>query len=133
MSKLDGKEILMVFGSNTVVGQITGSLGMAADMLDATDKDSTDGAKEYMPGETGWTCSVEGLYDPDAAEGVSEAIGYLKAGTGLTIKYGQTGSGETYYTGTAYVSGVNLDGPKNELASYSLELQGSGVLAEATV
>ena len=133
MSKLDGKKILLQIGGVTVVGQISGSLGMAADMLDATTKDSTDGAKEYIGGETGWTCSIEGLYDPAAAEGVSEAIGYLKAGTSLTVKYGQTGSGETYFGGSALISGVTLDGPKNDLSSYSIELQGTGVLTEATV
>jgi len=133
MSKMDGKNILLIIGSATVVGQISGGLAAAADMLDATTKDSTAGAKEYIGGETGWTISVEGLYDPAAAEGVSEALGYLKAGTVVTIKYGQTGSGETYFTGSALISGVNLDGPKNDLASYSLELQGSAVLTEATV
>ena len=133
MAKIDGKEVLLIIGSNTVTGQVSGSLGITADMLDKTTKDSTAGAKEYIGGETGWTLSIEGLYDPSATEGVSEAIGYLKAGTSLTVLFGQAGVGETYWGGSALISSVNLDGPKNDIASYSLELQGTGVLTEATV
>ena len=132
--KLNGTNIVLIQGSYTLVGQIDSSMNLTADMLDATTKDSTDGAKEYCAGETGWTMSVSGLYDPDASTGtgVSDAITALKAGTEWTVKYGQTTTGGKYFTGVALVSGVTLNGPKNELSNYSVELQGSGVLAEAS-
>ena len=128
MASIDGKTILVQSGGVTIVGQVSGSLGMTGDMLDATTKDSTAGAKEYIGGETGWTISVEGLYDPAAGEQTNDAIDDLQAGTQVVLKYGVLAG--TYWTGNGYISSVNLDGPKNDLASYSLEIQGDGVLAE---
>jgi TP901-1 family phage major tail protein len=133
MSKVNGSEILLLFGSTAIVGQRDSTLSMAADMLDATTKDSTGKSKEYIVGENGGTISVSGLYDPAAAEGVSEAIGYLKAGTSLTWKFGETGSGETYWTGSGYLSSVDLSGPRNDLASYSINVQITGAVTEGTV
>lgn len=132
MAKLDGRKIALVIGSATLVGRTTGSINLAADMLDATTADSA-GKKEYLSGESGGTISVGGLYDPAAVEGVSEAIGYLMAGTSLTVKFGETAAGGTYWTSSALISSVAVTGDKNSLASYTLALQLSGAITEATV
>jgi len=132
MAKLNGTLMVLKQSTTTLVGQIDSSMSLSADMLDATTKDSTAKAKEYIPGETGWTMSVSGLYDPAASVGgdVSGAITALKAGTTWTVKYGQTTTDDNYWTGSALLMGVTLNGPKNDLASYSIELQGTGVLTE---
>lgn len=132
MAKLDGKDIVLQFENITLVGRTTGSINFTADMLDATTADSA-GWKEFISGEKNATLSVGGLYDPEAAEGADDAIGYLIAGTQLTWKYGQTTSGGTYYTGEALISSVTIQGDKNTVASYTIEIQNTGTVTPATV
>lgn len=135
MAVINGTDILLIQGSTTLVGQTDATMTMSADMLDTTTKDNTAKAKTYIAGETGWTLSVTALYDPAAAAAgsVSQAITDLKAGTSWTIKFGQTATGDNYWTGTALISGVTINGPKNDVASYSLEMQGTAVLTEDSV
>jgi len=134
MAKVNGSAIVLQNGTTTIVGQTDATMTMTADMLDATTKDSTAKAKEYLPGETGWTFSISGLYDPAAASAgsVSKAITDLKAGTAWTAKWGQTTSLGNYWGGTIYISNVTVNGPKNDLANYSMEAQGTGVLTETS-
>ena len=132
MSVINGTLIVMSQGGTTIVGQTDATMTTTADMLDATTKDSTARAKEFIPGETTWNFSISGLYDPAAAAAgsVSGAITALKAGTSWTAKWGETTTGSNYWTGTVYLSNVTVNGPKNDLASYSIEGQGTGVLTE---
>ena len=134
MALINGTLVVLRQGTTTLVGQTDASMNSAGDMLDSTTKDNTAKAKSFAPGETGWTMSVNGLYDPAAAtEGsISNAIGILKAGTVWAVKYGQTTGSAKYFGGNAYISSVTLNGPKNDLASYTIELQGTGVLTEGT-
>lgn len=121
-------------GTTTLVGQTDASMTANADMLDSTTKDSTSKGKTFIGGETGWTLSVSGLYDPAAAAAgsVSGAFTDLKAGTAWTIKFGQVTSGSKHWGGSAYIQSVTINGPKNDLASYTLEMQGTAAVTEAT-
>ena len=113
----------------TLVGQTDATMNTSSDMLDSTTKDNTAKAKSFQPGETSWTFSISGLYDPAAtAEGsVSNAITDLKAGTAWVASWGEATTDENYWYGTIYLQTVTLNGPKNDLASYSIEAQGTGV------
>ena len=135
MATLNGTSIVLMNGSTKLVGQTDATLSTSADALDATTKDSTAKAKEFIAGETSWNFSISGLYDPTATgEGsVSGAITDLKAGTAWTIKWGQTTTGGQYWAGSAILTGVDVNGPKNDLSNYSLNAQGTGVLTEDSV
>jgi len=132
MAEVDGKLMVLQFDNVAIVGRTTGSMNSTADMLDATTADSA-GWKEFVAGEKNLTLSVGGLYDPDAAEGVSEALANLWQGNTLTWKFGQTGTGQTYWTGTGLLSSVSIQGDKNTLTSYSIEIQNTGTPEELTV
>jgi len=132
MAKLDGKDIVLKIGGVVLVGRTTGSINFTSDMLDATTADS-EGWKEFLAGENNATLSIGGLYDPEAAEGASESIAYIFAGTKVTWYYGQTTAGGTYYTGDAYISRVSIQGDKNTVASYTIEIQNTGTPDVETV
>ena len=134
MAVINGTLVLLKNDTTTLVGQTDTSMNMVADMLDATTKDSTAKAKEFQSGETSWTMTVTGLYDPaaTAAGSVSKAITDLKAGTAWTVKWGQTTTDDNYWSGSAKISNVTINGPKNDLASYTIEFQGTGVLTEGS-
>jgi len=132
MAKIDGKLMVLQIEGVTIVGRTTGSINFSADMLDATTADSA-GWKEFVAGEKNATISVGGLYDPAAAEGVEEAIAYLVAGTQLTWKYGQTAAGASYWTGEGLITTVSIQGDKNTLTSYTIEIQNTGTPTQSAV
>lgn len=131
MAKIDGVKIFLKIGSNVLVGQTTGSMDLTSDMIDCTSKDSGQD-KEYLAGERDATISVDSLYDPAAAEGFSEVFGYLKAGTSIAWSFGETEAATKVWNGNGFISQVTLNGPKNEASSYSLTIQNSGAVTEAT-
>lgn len=123
MSVQKGDVVIVQIGGVTVGALVSNGHNQLADMLDKSNKD-TPGVKQYDAGETGWSFTLESLFDPDASEGVSEALGYLKAGTQLTVTHGITGT--SVQSGYGLISNIELSGPKNEISSYSLEIQGTG-------
>ena len=132
MAKIDGKLMVMQIDGVTIAGQTTGSMSTNADMLDATTKDSA-GWKEFLPGEKNVTFSVGGLYDPAAAEGSEEALAYLYEGAVLTWRWGQTTSGGSYWTGSGYISSIDINGDKNTLSSYTIQIQNTGTPTQQAV
>jgi len=125
MAKIDGRLMVLQFGAVAVAGRTTGSINFTADMLDATTADSA-GWKEFLGGEKNATISVGGLYDPAAAEGAEEAIAYLFVGSTVVWRYGQTTAGGSYWTGNGKISSVSIQGDKNTLTSYTIEIQNTG-------
>lgn len=132
MAKLDGKDMILKIGTTVIAGRTTGSINFTADMLDATTADSVN-FKEFIAGEKNATLSVGGLYDPAAAEGADEAVAYLIAGTSVTWYYGGVVAGQHYWTGSALISSVSIQGDKNTLSAYTIELQNTGEVSVATV
>jgi predicted secreted protein len=133
MAIISGTDIYVRLDEVTLVGQVGGNFDLEADMIPTTTKDSTGKAKTYLPGEYGGTVTVNGLYDPDAAEGFSESYANLKAGTVISVHWGQIASGNTYYSSNALIKKVSNGAPKNEAATYNIDIQLTGENTEATV
>jgi predicted secreted protein len=130
MALINGDLILLETDSNAYVGTTGTSIEVAADMIEKTTKDS--GAyKEFTRGERSLTISVDGLHNIDETTQSGEAaFNDLIAGTEVTFKWGQFATtGDRYITGTALVESVSLDGPKNEMATYSVSLRSTGSFA----
>ena len=134
MALVNGDVIFVESDSNTYVGTTGTSIDIAADMIEKTTKDS--GAfKEFTRGERSLTISIEGLHNIDETTQSGEAAyDDLVAGTEVTYKWGQFATtGDRYITGSALVESVTLDGPKNEMATYSVTLRSTGSFAWAVV
>ena len=134
MAKLDGYDILVQTGGVAVVGQQGTSLDFVSDMIDITTKDSNK-FKEYLAGEKGGTITIDGLYDVDTGNNNTEDVfASLLAGTEVTWKWGKYAApGDKYFTGSAIISSLNMSGPKNEAATYSMTLQVTGEFEIVTV
>jgi predicted secreted protein len=134
MAKVLGDLMIMIIDGYTIAGQKNGSASFSTDMLDATAKDS-GGYKEYLSGWKGHTFSLENLYDPDATTNTdfSSLFAKWQAGTAVTLKWGEAVAGKKYYTASALINKVDLNGPANQLSSYSVSLQGTGTITEAVV
>ena len=106
------------------------------DMIETTNKDSA-GEKEYIAGEYGYTMSVEGMFEEDASVGASiswkEILTDLIAGTSVTIVMTSNVSGDIKLSGAAFFSDLNLTAPRNDVATFTASIQGTGALTVGTI
>lgn len=135
MAKIPGYKMLLKIADKTVVGYRSNSMDIEAYMGNATTGESTDQWKEYLPLFKGAEFSVEGLYDPTAGSNSSadDIIALLIAGTQVTVKYGRTEVGATYYTVPAYIRHVHVEGPYDDLSSYTIDLVSDGEVTDEVV
>jgi predicted secreted protein len=134
MAKIDGKFLRIEIDGATIVGSITDEISFEKDMIDATTKDSTDGAKEYLAGEVGGTFTATFAYDQDAAStSVDELWDSLYDGTIVAFIYGGVTAGDLAFSGNAFVQSQTISGPKNELATVDVSFQITGPITRGTV
>jgi len=135
MGKIPGYKIVLQFDNKTLVGYRSHSMDAEADMGEATTGASVNQWKEYIPLFKGMEFSVDGLYDPTAGGNntFDDAFDLLKGGTNFTAKYGNTEAGSRYYSAYAYIRRVHIEGPHDDLASYTVDVIVTGEPTTGTV
>ena len=133
MALKNGTDIQLRIAGTWVAAETDTSLSMAADMLDATTKASASAAKEYLVGETGGTITCTGLYDPSQTQGGNDIITLLQARAVVAIVWGEATTAVKLFSCSGFISGVTINGPKNDVASYSVDIQITGVVAESSI
>jgi predicted secreted protein len=126
-----------VAGTLTKIANATSNdFSITKDMIETTNKDSA-GAKEYIAGEYGYTMSVEGMFEEDASVGASiswkEILTDLLAGTSVTIVMTSNVTGDIKLSGAAFFSDLNLTAPRNDVATFTASIQGTGALTVGTI
>lgn len=126
-----------VAGTLTKIANATSNdFTITKDMIETTNKDSA-GAKEFIAGEYGYTMSVEGMFEEDASVGSSiswkEILTDLIAGTSVTIVMTSNVSGDLKLSGSAFFNELNLTAPKNDVATFTASIQGTGALTVGTI
>jgi predicted secreted protein len=126
-----------VAGTLTKIANATSNdFSITKDMIETTNKDSA-GAKEYIAGEYGYTMSVEGMFEEDASVGASiswkEILTDLIAGTSVTIVMTSNVTGDIKLSGAAFFSDLNLTAPRNDVATFTASIQGTGALTVGTI
>jgi len=101
---------------------------------EATTKDS-GGDTDRLPGKRDWSVSVEALHanTETGKQGFAEIFTALKAGSELTITFGNANAGDTEYSGNVYVTDCSLNAGVEENMTMSASFSGSGALAAATI
>lgn len=127
-----GNELLVYVDGTAVAYTKGGALNINNDMLDATSKDS-DGWKDTLPGLRSWTIEGDGLYNFDAAFGVSDLFALINNKTQVSLKFTTNESGDKYYTGNAYLTSLSVEAPNEDLTTFSFSFEGDGALSEATL
>ena len=101
-------------------------ISMSRDMKEVAS--STSGIyKEYRPLRIQWSASIEGLLSDEQAELYS----VFEAGKALDILWQDDNQNLTinfFYRGKAYIKSLVLTGNIHEMATFSVELQGTGTL-----
>lgn len=129
MATHTGSEGTVKVGSNAIAEIRSFSIEQSADTLEDTTMGDT--ARTYKSSLTTYTGSVDVLWDETDTTGQ----GALTIGAEVTLNLYPEGdtSGDTYYTGTAIVTGRTINSTYDGLVEMSISVQGSGALTESTV
>ena len=130
MGAVNGTLLVVQISDATLVCETDSSFDLTADMIETTCKGSGNW-KTFIPGEKSGTLPVEAVYDETGTYSYSEAFADLDAGTELTWKWGQTGAGTKYYTGSGLWSDLSAQGPQNDRATWGGTIQITGTVTEA--
>ena len=129
MATHKGSEGTVKVGSNAIAEIRSYSIEESADVLE--DTSLGDSARTYLSSLTAFSGSIDVLWD----ETDSSGQGALSVGSEVTLNFYPEGdgSGDTYYTGSAIVTGVSRSASYDGLVEASISVQGNGALTETTV
>jgi len=124
-----GSEGTVKVGSDAIAEIRSFSLEETADTLE--DTTMGDSARTYKSSLTTFTGSVDVFWDETDTSGQ----GALTIGASVTLNVYPEGdtAGDTYYTGSAIVTGVTRSSSFDGLVEASITVQGSGALTATTV
>ena len=124
-----GSEGTVKSGANAIAEVRSFSLEESADTIE--DTTMGDASRTYLTGLKTFSGSVDVFWDETDTNGqVSFAVG--SSVTLAVYPEGDT-SGDTYYSGTAIVTGRTITSSFDGMVEASFTLQGTGALAAATV
>jgi len=129
MATHKGSEGTVKVGSNAIAEIRSYSIEESADVLE--DTSLGDSARTYLSSLTSFSGTIDVLWD----ETDSSGQGALSVGSEVTLNFYPEGdgSGDTYYTGSAIVTGVSRSASYDGLVEASISVQGNGALSETTV
>ena len=129
MANHKGSEGTVKVGSNAVAEIRSFSIEETADTLE--DTSMGDSARTYLASLTSWSGSVDVFWDETDTSGQ----GALDVGSSVTLNLYPEGdtAADTYYTGTAIVTGKSVSSSFDGMVEASFSVQGTGALTETTV
>ena len=131
---------LQVYAAGTLVAYATNAtININHSTRSISNKESS-GWDEAMEGMRNWDVSVDAMYAWLDASGsaitgdtLSELFtAYITTRASFTITFGVTTTvtGDTKYTGTAWLSSLSLTAPLEDSSTYSASFTGSGALTQ---
>lgn len=129
MANHKGSEGTVHVGTNAVAEIRSYNLSESMNVIE--DTAIGDSAKTFQSGSTEWEGSVDCFWD----ETDTNAQGAMTVGSSITIKFYLEGttSADSYYHGTALVTGINRSAATDGMVEASFSLKGTGALTAATV
>ena len=129
MATHKGSEGTVKVGTNAVAEIKSYSIEESADTLE--DTSMGDSARTYKPSLSNFSGSLDVFWDETDTNGQ----GALSIGSEVTLNVYPEGdtTGDTYYTGSAIVTGVTRSGSFDGLVEASVSVQGTGALTQTTV
>jgi len=129
MATHKGSEGTVHVGTNAIAEIKSYALEESADTIE--DTTMGDAARTYTPSLTTFSGSIDVFWDETDTNGQVA----LAVGSSVTLKWYPEGasSGDTYYTGTALVTGKNISASFDGMVEASISVQGTGAITTATV
>ena len=128
MATHKGQDGVVKVGSNAVAEVRSFSIEETADTVE--DTVMTDSARTYISTLTSFTGSVDVFWDETDTTGQIA----LANGNTVTIEFHPEGTdtGDTYYSGSAIVTGFSRSASFDGMVEATITLQGSGALTTST-
>lgn len=128
MATHTGSEGTVHIGTNAVVEIRSYTLNEQADTVE--DTVMGDQARSFKPSLTSFDGTIDVYWDETDTDG--QAL--LVPSAEVTIKFYPegTGTGDTYYTGTAIVTSRSISASFDNMVEMSIGVQGTGALTTAT-
>ena len=130
MSYIKGDSIRFYRAGQALSLEMEVSLSVSLDTIETTDKDSA-GWKTFEDGDKSWTCSGSANLDFTKQENATQIFSAFVAGNAVAIDVGSSADSK-FYGGNGIINSFSLEGPRNGLATFSFEVQGTGALTEGT-
>jgi len=129
MATHKGSEGTVHVGSNAIAEIRSYSLEETADTVE--DTTMGDAARTYLASLTTFSGSIDVFWDETDTSGQVA----LAVGSSVTLKFYPEGavSGDTYYSGTALVTGKNITASFDGMVEASISVQGTGAITTETV
>jgi predicted secreted protein len=129
MATHEGSEGTVHVGTNAIAEIKSYSLDETADTIE--DTSMGDAARTYVASLTTFSGSIDVFWDETDTNGQVA----LAVGSSVTLKWYPEGasSGDTYYSGTALVTGKNISASFDGMVEASISVQGTGAITTATV
>lgn len=128
MATVNGDGGVVEVGGNAVASITSFSLEVQGDTIDSTVMGTQ--ARTFVSSKTQWQGTLECYWDPDDSTG-QEAL-TIGAEVSLSLEpEGNATSGDTYYTGTAIVTGIDIGVPQDGMVTRSISFQGTAALTTA--
>jgi len=120
-----GDVVTIYKGGTEISAQMDCTYTESSDMIEITTKDS-NGYKEYVRGDNGWTLSMTALVDVATATNLDElfAAAGIKQSTAANFQIGPFSG--IYYGGDGFINNLTINAPRNGICDLSIEVQGSG-------
>lgn len=126
---LSGNLVLLKVNDNTLVCSTGLSVSMSADVIDATCKDN-NGARQVLAGQKNWSVSVDALQVWSADDQVEDMFDLFWAGSNQAVSWGTGITGDPVWTGNARISSLDMEFPLNDVCTFSMTFEGSGILSQ---
>jgi hypothetical protein len=136
MAYAKGVEAVLKIGSDSISQSSSWSIDVAQDTVECTAIGST--TKTYESVTSGWTASVDVYFDAgtDAAQAALITGGGIPAGAQSAVTasfyYEGADTGDKYFTGDGFITGVSTTQEANGLMTASFSIQGTGALTQST-
>lgn len=128
MANHAGSEGLIKVGANTVAEVRSYSLSETADTIEDTTMGDT--SRTYLSSLKSFTGSLDVYWDEADTTGQQA----LSVGSSVTLNVYPEGAstGDTYYSGTAIVTGLTITASFDGMVEASITVQGTGALSKST-
>jgi len=137
--QLNGTDLGVYIGGTLVAYSTSATLNVNHSPRSTSNKED-GGWETAMQGYRNWDVSCDAMYawlDPAGSaisnETLSEIFtGYIHTRASFTLTFGVTSTttGDTKYTGTAWLTSASLSAPNEDTATFSVSFQGSGALTQ---
>ena len=130
-----------VYAAGTKVGYATSaSISMNHNLRDTSTKESA-GWREQMEGQRDWEVSVEGmLLFVDSSGGAISSLtadelytNYIATRASFALKFSTEVTADLRWTGTALMTSLSADAPKEDSTTWSATFSGTGALTQEAV